>query len=101
MIHSPAKIATVVLGSPSLGGSGSVAWQGLVESRTAALDEARAIARDLGRFGEERLRAYADGLTLPEMAARFAGSDERRMATILDSDLNGLARHFQRRGGDA
>ena len=73
----------------------------MVESRTAALDETRAIARDLGRFGEERLRAYADGLMLTEMAARFTEGDERRMATILDSDLNGLVGHFQRRGGGA
>ena len=84
---------------PSLeGGSGS-AWRGMPDSRVAALDAAAALARDLGRFGEERLRAYGlDGLTLNEMADRFAGSDTRAMATILDSDLNGLVRHFRMQG---
>ena len=86
--------------SPSLeGSSGCSAWHGMPDSRVAALDAAAALARDLGRFGEERLRAYGlEGLTLREMADRFTDGDTRAMATILDSDLNGLVRHFRMQG---
>ena len=83
-------------------GSSGPAWRGLPDARVAALDAAAALARDLGRFGGERLKAYGlKGLTLAEMAERFAGGDTRIMATILDSDLNGVVRHFQRREGGA